>query len=98
MTFKTEIDKVKLEKIADCDHEVFALIKQRYSPRVFARETITDTELNQLFEAARWAASSNNMQPWRFIYTKKGSEHFQKMVECLSEFNQKWAKNAPFYC
>ena len=51
--------------------------------------------MNQLFEAARWSASSNNLQPWRFIYAEKGSEAFEKIVDCLSDFNKKWAPEAP---
>lgn len=95
MKITSEIDQVKLEKIADCEHEIFALLKQRYSPRTFAEEPLKDHELQQLFEAARWTASSYNWQPWRFIYAKKDSDSYNKIMDCLSDFNKKWAGNAP---
>ncbi|MBW8201451.1 nitroreductase family protein [Flagellimonas abyssi] len=92
---KKELEQIRLGKIADTDHEIFALLKQRYSPRTFREEKIKKGQLNQLFEAARWSASSNNLQPWRFIYAEKGSEAFEKIVDCLSDFNKKWAPEAP---
>jgi len=92
---KKELEHIRLGKIADTDHEIFALLKQRYSPRTFREEKIKKGQLNQLFEAARWSASSNNLQPWRFIYAEKGSEAFEKIVDCLSDFNKKWAPEAP---
>nr|WP_321413493.1 nitroreductase family protein [uncultured Allomuricauda sp.] len=92
---KKELEQIRLSKIADTDHEIFALLKQRYSPRTFKEKKINESQLNQLFEAARWSASSNNMQPWRFIYAEKGTEAFDKMVDCLSDFNKKWAPKAP---
>ncbi|MFD2550537.1 nitroreductase family protein [Bizionia sediminis] len=88
-------EAIQVEKIADTTHEIFALIKQRYSPRTFKNAPIKEAHLHQLFEAARWAASSNNLQPWRFIYAEKGSEAYTKLVSCLSDFNQSWATNAP---
>lgn len=92
---KKDLEQIRLSNIADTDHEIFALLKQRYSPRTFKEDKINKSQLNQLFEAARWAASSNNLQPWRFIYAEKGSEAFDKMVDCLSDFNKKWAPQAP---
>ena len=92
---KKELEQVRLGNIADTDYEIFALLKQRYSPRTFRDEKIKKGQLNQLFEAARWSASSNNLQPWRFIYAEKGSEAFDKIVNCLSDFNKKWAPEAP---
>lgn len=88
-------NKIQIENIADTDFEIFALIKQRYSPRVFKNEPLQKQHINQLFEAARWSASSNNLQPWRFIYAEKGDETYQKILECLSDFNKTWAYNAP---
>lgn len=91
----TDTEEIALKKIADNQHQLYALLKQRYSPRVFDDKDITDEELNRLFEAVRWSASSFNRQPWRFIYARKESESYDKIVGCLSEFNQKWAVNAP---
>lgn len=91
----TAPEQVQLENIADCDYEIFALLKQRYSPRTFKEKKIKKQHLHQLFEAARWAASSNNMQPWRFLYAEKNTDAYEKMVSCLSDGNKKWATNAP---
>ena len=91
----TEEEQVRLQNIAETDHEIFALLKQRWSPRAFRDERISDGNLKKLFEAARWAASSNNEQPWRFIYANKGTEAYNKIIDCLSEFNKQWAVNAP---
>lgn len=72
------------------------LIKIRYSPRAFSRNPVEPEKLEQLFEAARWAASAFNEQPWRFIYTTRDNEQvFQKMLECLIDFNREWVKNVP---
>lgn len=87
--------QLALDKIADNAYEIYALLKQRYSPRVFADTEVSDNDLNQLFEAVRWSASSSNMQPWRFIYARKNTDSFNKMVGCLSDFNKPWASEAP---
>ena len=57
-------------------------------------EEISDTELMRLFEAARWAPSSYNGQPWRFIYAKRNSEYWDKLFNLMVDFNKSWAKNA----
>ncbi len=88
-------EQIRLGNMAPVEHEIFPLLKQRYSPRTFRDEKIADGELEQLFEAARWAASSYNIQPWRFIYAEEGSESYDTIMDCLIEFNQQWAKNAP---
>lgn len=85
----------QIDKIAKTEYDIYPLLSQRYSPRIFEDKKISDNELHQLFEAVRWAASSNNVQPWRFIVTKKGTEAYKKLVACLSDFNQKWVENAP---
>lgn len=70
-------------------------ISGRWSPRAFSNESISQEELNALFEAARWAASGNNTQPWRFVFAHKGSDEFEALLSTLAEGNQVWAKNAP---
>ncbi|SDE30539.1 Nitroreductase [Pricia antarctica] len=87
--------QLALDKIADADYEIYALLKQRYSPRVFDDTEVSDSDLNRLFEAVRWSASSSNLQPWRFIYARKGTDSFDRMVGCLSDFNTSWASEAP---
>ena len=71
------------------------LIKKRKSIRAFSEESISDETLVKLFEAARWAPSSMNEQPWRFILAKKNdTADFEKMKDCLVEGNRIWAKDA----
>lgn len=76
-------------------HAIHPLIKKRWSPRAFLPDVPDRAELFQLFEAARWAASSFNEQPWYFILARQDDEAFDRMVECLSEGNKKWAPKAP---
>lgn len=59
-----------------------------------SKEALTDEELMPLFEAARWAPSSYNAQPWRFLYAKRDTNHWQTFFDLMVEFNQSWAKNA----
>ena len=67
---------------------------QRWSPRAFTGEPISEGELFTLFEAARWAPSANNSQPWRFIYALKNSSSWTTLFNLLNENNQRWAANA----
>ncbi len=92
-----EIEQIKLKNIADTDNEIFALLKQRYSPRIFKEEKISEIHIKQLFEAARWSASCFNWQPWRFIYAEKGTDAYEAILDCLSDFNKSWANNAPLW-
>ena len=71
------------------------LIRRRWSPRAYADKEVPPAELKRLFEAARWAASSSNEQPWRFLVGRRGDETYQKIFNALVEFNQSWAKSAP---
>ncbi|QLE02609.1 nitroreductase family protein [Galbibacter sp. BG1] len=91
----TPLEQLNLDKIAKTNHEIYALLKMRWSPRVFKEEKLPENEVKQLFEAARWAPSSFNRQPWRFIYAEKGSDAYDKIVGCLSDFNKSWVTNAP---
>jgi nitroreductase len=72
------------------------LLRQRWSPRAFADRRVEPEKLRSLLEAARWAPSSFNAQPWNFLVaTKDDPADYQRMLECLVEGNQKWAKSAP---
>ncbi|HUO34180.1 MAG TPA: nitroreductase family protein [Candidatus Acidoferrum sp.] len=83
-------------KPAVTSRPVHDLIKQRWSPRAFDSRPVEGEKLVQLFEAARWAASSYNAQPWHYIVaTKDEGETYQKILDTLVEFNQGWAKGAP---
>ena len=85
-----------LKKTATTSAPIHSLIGERWSPRAFADRPVEAEKLRGLFEAARWAASSYNGQPWNFIVaTKNDPENYQKVLDCFIEFNQGWAKKAP---
>jgi nitroreductase len=75
-------------------HEVLPLLVDRWSPRAMSGQALSGDELASLFEAARWAPSSYNGQPWRFLYARRGSEHWQQFLDLLVDFNRQWAENA----
>ena len=76
------------------DHPVDKIFLNRWSPRAMTGEAISQDDLMSLFEAARWAPSSYNNQPWRLLYARRDSEHWPLFFDLLVEFNQDWAKNA----
>jgi nitroreductase len=84
----------KLKHVPDV-HGLQDLVRRRWSPRAYADKEVTAEDLKKLFEAARWAASSSNEQPWRFLVGRRGDETYQKIFNALVEFNQDWAKSAP---
>jgi nitroreductase len=76
------------------DHAIDQLFLDRWSPRAMTAEPISEADLMSLFEAARWAPSSYNNQPWRLLYARRGTEHWQTFFDLMVEFNQSWAKDA----
>jgi nitroreductase len=77
------------------DYPVHELIASRWSPYSFANRSVSDQDLRSIFEAARWASSSYNEQPWSYIVAKKEeADEFGRLLSCLVEANQKWAKSA----
>jgi len=76
------------------DYPIDPQFLDRWSPRAFTGEKIPESELRSLFEAARWAPSSFNLQPWRFFYALRGTPEFDTFLGLLNEFNRTWAKNA----
>lgn len=85
-----------MEKLAPIDYPIHPLLTKRWSPIAFSDQTISDEEMQQLFEAARWAPSCFNEQPWNFVFaSKKNIEYYKNILDCLSEKNQIWAKTAP---
>ena len=84
------------QKQANPDHPINELIAQRWSPYTFADRPVPTGDLRSVFEAARWAASSYNEQPWSYIVAVKDDRKaFQAMTSCLVEGNQEWASSAP---
>ncbi|KAA3643386.1 MAG: nitroreductase [Chloroflexi bacterium] len=85
-----------MPKAADNQHPIHELIELRWSPRAFADKPVSHENLLSLFEAARWAPSSRNEQPWVFIVaTKDHPNEYQQLLDLLSEGNSRWAKDAP---
>jgi nitroreductase len=82
-------------KRAAPDHAILPLLTERYSPYAFDPRPVESEKLQSCLEAARWAASSFNEQPWTFLVARReNAAEFQKMLECLVDSNQAWAKNA----
>lgn len=85
-----------MQKPAPIDHPIHDLLRHRWSPRAFSDQPVAPGILRSLFEAARWAPSSSNEQPWRFIIaTKDDTEAHARLLSTLAETNQFWAKHAP---
>ncbi len=74
---------------------VLPVILERWSPRAFDDRAISPADLKVIFEAARWAPSSFNEQPWRFFVGHRNSETYKKIADVLVPFNQAWATTAP---
>ena len=73
------------------DHPIAVLFLDRWSPRSFTGEPISDADLFTILEAARWAPSSSNLQPWRFLYAKRDSADWPRFLDPLSPGNKSWA-------
>lgn len=76
------------------DHPIDPALAGRWSPRAFADQAVEEDAISSLFEAARWAPSANNLQPWAFIHASRGTEDFNRLRGCLKESNALWAGNA----
>ena len=75
------------------DYPIDHRFLERWSPRAFDRSALTAEQLMTLFEAARWAPSSYNVQPWRFLYARRDTPAWDKFLDLLIPFNASWAKN-----
>ena len=85
-----------MDKKANTKYKINDLLENRWSPRAFSEKEIETEKLQRIFEAARWSPSSANSQPWRFIIGIKGrGDSYNKILTCLNESNQAWAKFAP---
>ena len=76
------------------EHKILDLILNRHSPRAMSGEKLNDNEIMTLFEAAKWAPSSYNEQPWRFLYAKRETKDWDLFFNLLGDFNKMWCKNA----
>jgi nitroreductase len=86
-----------MDRLIEAAHPIHELHRRRWSPRAFdANRLVEPAKLQSLMEAARWSPSSFNEQPWRFIVaTKDQPDEYAKMLACLMEGNQLWARHAP---
>lgn len=84
------------KRTAETSVPIHQILNERWSPRAFDSRPVEPEKLRSLFEAARWAASSFNAQPWYFIVAAKDDpENYRKVIDSFVEFNQGWARNAP---
>lgn len=85
-----------MDKPAETRFPLHDLLKRRWSPRAFSEQPVGPDMLLALLEAARWAPSSSNEQPWRFVVaTKEEPADYDRLLACLLEGNRKWAYRAP---
>jgi nitroreductase len=76
------------------DHPIDPLFLDRWSPRAFDGSDVPDADLATMFEAARWAPSAFNSQPWHFLYAKRGDADWERFLALLIPWNQSWAHTA----
>ncbi len=85
-----------IDKLATTQYPINDLLRQRWSPLAFSEQMVEPEKLRSVLEAASWAASSYNEQPWSFIVaTKDNQGEFERLLSCLAEGNQEWARKAP---
>jgi nitroreductase len=87
---------IKFKK-SEIKFPVLKIIKKRFSPRLFSPEKIKEKELNSILEAARWAPSAYNFQPWKFYLAQKESEAYEHIFSNLSEVNKSWADSTQVF-
>jgi nitroreductase len=76
------------------DYAIHPQFTDRWSPRAFTGEAIAEETLLSFFEAARWAPSAYNSQPWRFLYARRDTPNWERFLGLLNEFNRGWAQHA----
>ncbi|HYO80754.1 MAG TPA: nitroreductase family protein [Bryobacteraceae bacterium] len=93
----TKREDVEAQKLADTKYPIEDALRRRCSTLAFAARPVEVAKLRQLFEAARWAPSSFNEQPWSFLLTTKdeGPEDYERLASCLIGHNRDWAVRAP---
>ncbi len=88
------INNIDVRDFRDVDHEIDPIFPERWSPRAMSGEALDVATLNQLFEAARWAPSAFNAQPWRFVYALPGTPHWDGIFNLLVDGNKSWCERA----
>lgn len=84
-----------MQKSTEFVSPVMDVIKHRRSRRAYADKMVEPEKIHSLFEAARWAPSSLNEQPWFYVYATRGQDLWNKIFEAVKEGNKIWAQNAP---
>ncbi len=84
----------EIKKHRKTEHDINPIILNRWTSRAMSGESLSDTEIMPLFEAARWAPSGMNNQLWRFVYAKRDTEYFNEFFDLLMDGNKVWCKNA----
>lgn len=96
MTTNAIRNDLAIAKTSNTQYPIEDTLRQRWSPLAFADRLVEPEKLCSILEAARWAASSFNEQPWSFIIaTKDNQVEFDRLLSCLAAGNQEWAQNAP---
>lgn len=81
---------------SDASASILDVLRDRWSPRVFDERPVEEEKIRAVLEAARWAPSSYNEQPWRFILARKSEpDRHERVLDCINEKNRKWARRAP---
>lgn len=93
-SFRMRVNEIEAVEHREPKHEAHPLLVGRWSPRAMTGEELTNDELLSLFEAARWAPSSYNGQPWRFLYARRGTAEWDRFLGLLGDFNRQWAGDA----
>ena len=88
------MDRFTGSQVRAADHPIDPLFIDRWSPRAMSGEPLAQDELLRLFEAARWAPSSGNSQPWRMLYAHRDTEHWPRFLGLLAEGNKAWCVHA----
>ena len=85
---------INVADFRSADHDIDPIFLNRWSPRAMSGEEMSEEELKPLFEAARWAPSSKNNQPWRFLYARRNTPNWELFHNLVEEYNQRWAHRA----
>ena len=89
------MNNIEIIKQPDTEYAVHPLVASRWSPRAYDSKPVEPEKMQRIFEAARWSASSSNLQPWYFLVGFKGDEVYSKIFDSLVEFNRLWVIHAP---